>query len=413
MDNLEPLVSIDLALNDFAAEPSTGSTGTRSTTIGDVLVASTPLHWDEVVALLQEIIELVTSMRRDDIPPFEDVVINREGSLTIRGTGRGERGPVAAGRALHALLATAEVPVALRLFVTQANAPETHESLDAFADGLAYFGKADRAELIRAVYARYKPPGSATAPSSSEAATPQPRPAAAPRKSLPLVTARALRSGLIAATAVVAVVSVAAIAWLSLARGKQAATISAGTVAGTTTAGALSAPAATKTKKIATPHPATSELRAVQSSAPPVQRPQPSGDLAADVTTAAPAQIGSVAEAFVRLTPSPALVTPTRETALAPVVYSRDDIDVQPPVMLHPQLPPPFLVGSPSEALVNRMELVVGPDGSVERVRLTNAPRRMVDMMLLSGAKLWRFTPAFKDGVPVRYRTTVSWTVFP
>jgi hypothetical protein len=37
----------------------------------------------------------------------------------------------------------------------------------------------------------------------------------------------------------------------------------------------------------------------------------------------------------------------------------------------------------------------------------------MADMMLLSGAKLWRFSPAVKDGKPVRYRTTLSWTVFP
>jgi hypothetical protein len=33
----------------------------------------------------------------------------------------------------------------------------------------------------------------------------------------------------------------------------------------------------------------------------------------------------------------------------------------------------------------------------------------MTDMLLLSGAKLWKFEPATKDGQPVRYRTTVSW----
>ena len=81
--------------------------------------------------------------------------------------------------------------------------------------------------------------------------------------------------------------------------------------------------------------------------------------------------------------------------------------------MLYPQLPPLLMVGSASEGLVNRMELVVASDGSVERVRLVSAPKRMADMMLLSGAKLWKFTPAVKDGVPVRYRTMVSWTVFP
>jgi outer membrane biosynthesis protein TonB len=97
----------------------------------------------------------------------------------------------------------------------------------------------------------------------------------------------------------------------------------------------------------------------------------------------------------------------------AKAIYSRDDADVQPPVMLYPQMPPPLVVGGPDEAIVNRMELVISTDGSVERVRLVSEPRRMSDMMLLSGAKLWRFAPAVKDGVPVRYRTTLSWTVFP
>jgi outer membrane biosynthesis protein TonB len=59
------------------------------------------------------------------------------------------------------------------------------------------------------------------------------------------------------------------------------------------------------------------------------------------------------------------------------------------------------------------MEIVVSATGEVERVRLVNGPTRMPDMMLLSAAKSWRFRPALKDGEPVRYRTTASWTGFP
>jgi len=94
-------------------------------------------------------------------------------------------------------------------------------------------------------------------------------------------------------------------------------------------------------------------------------------------------------------------------------IYSHDDADVDPPVMLRPQLPPTLMVGVSPGGAVNRMELVVAADGSVERVKLVNGPRRMADMMLLSGAKLWKFSPAVKDGEPVRYRTTVSWAGFP
>jgi len=56
---------------------------------------------------------------------------------------------------------------------------------------------------------------------------------------------------------------------------------------------------------------------------------------------------------------------------------------------------------------------VIAPDGTVERVKLVNGPTRMPDMMLLSGAKLWRFTPALRNGEAVRYRTMVTWSGFP
>ena len=62
---------------------------------------------------------------------------------------------------------------------------------------------------------------------------------------------------------------------------------------------------------------------------------------------------------------------------------------------------------------VNRMAVIVSPDGSVERVQLVDGPTRMPDMMLLSGAKTWRFSPAIKDGEPVRYRTVLTWSGLP
>ena len=94
-------------------------------------------------------------------------------------------------------------------------------------------------------------------------------------------------------------------------------------------------------------------------------------------------------------------------------IYSADDPDVQPPVLLEQQMPVPLLTVDPQTATVNRMELLVNPDGTVERARMIAGPGRMPDMMLLSGAKMWKFTPAMKDGEPVRYRAVLSWTAFP
>ena len=147
---------------------------------------------------------------------------------------------------------------------------------------------------------------------------------------------------------------------------------------------------------------------------PPSRSPRTPRDASAQIAQLDPTRAGSLPELpsrpAVSLFPL-ATASPVRKPVGA--VYSRDDVDVQPPVMLQPQLPPPLMIGGPSEGTLNRMELIVASDGSVERVRLMSAPRRMADMMLLSGAKLWRFAPAVKNGEPVRYKTIVSWVAFP
>jgi outer membrane biosynthesis protein TonB len=81
--------------------------------------------------------------------------------------------------------------------------------------------------------------------------------------------------------------------------------------------------------------------------------------------------------------------------------------------MLYPQLPPAPLVLGTTNSNINVMEIVVGDNGSVEKVRLVSPPRRMTDMMLLSGAKSWRFAPASRGGLPVRYRIALSWAATP
>ena len=81
--------------------------------------------------------------------------------------------------------------------------------------------------------------------------------------------------------------------------------------------------------------------------------------------------------------------------------------------MLYPQLPPPPLVINESSNNVNVMEIIIGSDGGVETVKLVSPPRRLTDMMLLSGAKSWKFAPASKDGMPVRYRMAFSWATTP
>jgi hypothetical protein len=94
-------------------------------------------------------------------------------------------------------------------------------------------------------------------------------------------------------------------------------------------------------------------------------------------------------------------------------VYSSADNNVDPPVLSFPQLITPVAGPGVSSSIMNRMVVVVSAEGTVERVQLVEGPARMPDMMMLSGVKTWRFTPAFKDGEPVRYRTVISWAALP
>ena len=216
--------------DDFAPEP--GGIGSGTVRVSDILAKGVPIRWDEAVALLQEILETITTAGGSNttVPAFEAVIIDREGAVTIQGSPRGERGPVAAGRALHALLATADIPLPLRLFVTQANAPETHPSLQAFAEGLAYFGRPGRADLIRAIFERYRTSTPATVSSPGRPATPPPLPHTERADRAP-EPRRTLARWLMPAAVVFAVASLAAVIWLGVLGGGTTSAASAVTQA--------------------------------------------------------------------------------------------------------------------------------------------------------------------------------------
>jgi hypothetical protein len=91
-------------------------------------------------------------------------------------------------------------------------------------------------------------------------------------------------------------------------------------------------------------------------------------------------------------------------------IYSAEDSDVVPP-RTSETLPGPTI--SSWTTRTNVVELIVSNDGTVERARFVGAPQRMPDVLALSRAKVWKFTPAMKDGRPVRYRLLLKWEVNP
>ena len=426
----------NISLDDFGPELG-GMARANAIRVGEILARGVPIRWDEAVALLEEILETVISEGGTNaiVPIFDDVLIDGEGAVDVHNSRRGERGPVAAGRALHALLATADVPVPLRLFVTQANAPETHQSLQAFADGLAYFGRPGREEMIRAIYERYRSSSPSTALTGNRPGVPPPLPNINRPDEPPELRKRTAQAWLMPAAVVLCVVSLGAVIWFGVLGGDSSsgdslvakAKEAIATVAPTLKGALGSQTSATPTTAEATtsqPKKATSTARTSQ--------PATSSNRVARLTPASASRSPGSFEPLVRpfaLSPAATAEPPDSATAAVPVareyvvaphedpsatIYSPNDMDVQPPVMLYPSLPPPVFFAKPGESVAfNRMELVIAADGSVERVRLVNGPARMPDMMLLSGAKAWRFAPAMKNGEAVRYRTTVSWSGFP
>jgi hypothetical protein len=397
----------------------------------DVSERGVSVHWDEAVAIVEELCDVAIATSGDEapVPALEDVFMGSAGHITLCRT-RGDKNPSAAGRVLHTLLANGEVPMPLRLFVTQSIVQGTHSSLREFARGLAYFGKPSRQRLIQDVYARCAQAGQrvANAPpvqpppalpkSDSELAKKPGAPRASTRRRvmrLALAAAalglaisavwnwRSGRSGQDVQGSAERVLSEAAAVLVDL--GKQV----RDTLSSTTAAPAPSVEsrADSGNTRRRTPGASASIADSLREPAPlrgrRVSMPKSGGAL----------QLAMTIPSAVASAPSAVYEQP-EELAPAPSpVYSSADSGVDPPVLSFPQLITPVVGSGASSSILNRMVVVVSAEGTVERVQLVEGPARMPDMMMLSGVKTWRFTPAFKDGEPVRYRTVISWAALP
>jgi hypothetical protein len=442
-----------MTLEIFDAEASQSSGALRTEiSLRDVVDGGGVDAWSEAVAVVEELCQILTQHGGEArVPAHGDVLLTAGGQVLIASGGRGERGPVAVGRLLHELLGGTDVPVQLRLFLSQATAPDTHGSIREFAAALAYFGRPDRTELVQALFARYQArPAGAGAPAAPPALPPQTSVEASRFSPTPRRRrgGQAPRAGWVAA-ALLLVVAFGGVAWVwGGGASDRIAETTAADVTGAVTgafgeftstarelmgeprivirddAGASPAlqPGGSTTAGRSTP--AARDGSSVASASAPGPAATPAARRAAASTP--PATGGALAPiataAIVVPPPAADEPRPAERVAAAPVtvaavdtsvVYSRDDPEVVPPSLLVPQLPLPLVTVEDGDPIVNQMEVLVAVDGTVERVRLVAGPRRMPDMMLLSGAKTWRFEPARKDGVAVRYRTILSWTVTP
>jgi len=95
----------------------------------------------------------------------------------------------------------------------------------------------------------------------------------------------------------------------------------------------------------------------------------------------------------------------------APRIYEAADTDVIPPVTLNQDIPP---LHRPIAAERSGIVVVVIDEaGRVESAVVTQSFDGYYDLLLLQAAKRWRYRPATRDGVAVKYRKAVQLTLSP
>jgi hypothetical protein len=108
--------------------------------------------------------------------------------------------------------------------------------------------------------------------------------------------------------------------------------------------------------------------------------------------------------------PAAAPAAPAAARPTAPTIYSAADADVVAPVDIERQLPP---WRPPSAQLVKvrlqgLLEIVIDEQGHVESADLSRPLWATYDSVLLKAAATWRFKPATRNGVPVKYRKVLE-----
>jgi TonB family protein len=115
--------------------------------------------------------------------------------------------------------------------------------------------------------------------------------------------------------------------------------------------------------------------------------------------------------------PTSPAATPAAETAASPPAPRRpyflsDDPDVIPPAVVYQQAPSwPVARGVPPPARVGLLSILISELGTVESATLVQPLHPAYDQDLLAAAKKWRYKPATKDGVAVKYLKTIKITL--
>jgi hypothetical protein len=406
---------------------------TGTITLAEIVSRHVPVQWAEAVATIEELCAVLRGDPDTAIPELNDVLITQSGQVLVRPDSKGERDIRIMGLTLHALLSTGDTPLPLRLFVTSSTSSQRYSSIGVYADALSLYAvpSASRADLIAALYRR----------SINFSSVPAVRAAFDDglvrnrgrnrdgRKMSALAVA--------AATALVCGAGVAFWLWQTSTAGAAApvataAPPSTAAEASATTPVEPSKPSRRKPRDDWRPGvvleasgrrqvpdgepglaglslpltpsgPVVLSERTNEASVAPVPPPQPD-------RSSPPAVVDRPSAAERTFDSGPLAPIATTGRSIDPTIYSRDDSDVQPPVMLSPPMRSYGKPGSaPESGATNNLELLVDEKGDVASVKWVETPRRFIDAMEPQGAKNLKFKPAVRNGVPVKYRLYIPW----
>ena len=392
------------------------SSSDGSVSIAYLLERQVSLQWQEAVAIVLEIAEVLERSGKRAVPRYANLVITPTGTIEFL-RGRTQSGqPIPALAATLSELLSSDCPTQLRLVLATAG-PETssYKTLGEFSEALKCYERPGRRSLIAQVHERALETPQLEKPVKN---VPEKKPRPAKRR-------HSLRKVLVPLTAVL-VVAAAAAAGVFYVEQRDPGAISGRAAAFQGRAsdvwdvavefgGQFSESArkdlstlVDRARQFGTPALAEEETAADEEAMSERSVSRTSGRVAVTRAPVGPAGASPVSPAVI----APPALVPDIDTALvaeapAPLlpakVFDTSDVNVTPPVTLRRRLPsaPPAAEWDEDVGVV---EAVVSWTGEVEKVKLISPPNSVHEAMILSAIKTWRFSPAKKDGRPVRYR---------
>jgi hypothetical protein len=365
------------------------------------------LQWDEAVAIVAEVSATLLERGLSSVPATSSIILTPDGTIRLLDTRPQDGAPVQRlGGLLEMLLASVACPPELRKLVSESVAdPPAYPSMMAFADALAYFERPARRDLLKALATRTEE-AALQARANAELEQLEARARKQPMRAAILARTTSVNARRFVRLFVAAVLLLGVLAGLAFALAHRMparagltervrARVDRLAQKGLDLIGLAKQPAVPSSPPETTaPRGAAKESRRAKHKLP-------------DAISLAEIEVWSTSDSQ----PSSASESHDPATGVSDkTIYSEADVDVEPVVLMRPQMPsePPPTVSAEE---IGVLEIVVSATGTVEHVHLISEANRFHDRMIVAAAKAWSFEPATKDGRPVRYRTHIRVTL--